>query len=50
MVGVNTVREDPKDSFIDGARVPTDKPGLGVELADWLKATADGRLSLRQVV
>jgi L-alanine-DL-glutamate epimerase-like enolase superfamily enzyme len=50
MVGVNTVREDPKDSFIDGARVPTDKPGLGVELADWLKATADGQLSLRQVV
>lgn len=50
LAGVNIVRENPKDSFVDGARVPTGKPGLGVEIADWLKAIVDGQLVLKQVL
>jgi len=48
--GVNTVREDPRDSFIEGARMPTNKPGLGIEITDWLKAIADGHLAVNAVV
>jgi L-alanine-DL-glutamate epimerase-like enolase superfamily enzyme len=47
---VNPVREDPRDSFVDGARIPTSKPGLGVEIADWLKAMTDGHFTLKMVI
>lgn len=41
---INIVCEDSKDSFRDGARMPTGKPGLGVEITDWMKSIINRRL------
>jgi L-alanine-DL-glutamate epimerase-like enolase superfamily enzyme len=49
LLNINITSENPTDSFKDGSRVPTEKPGLGVSIADWLKAIIHGRLVLAPV-
>ncbi len=46
---VNIVHEEPGDSFRDGARMPTGKPGLGVEMTDWMKSIIDKQLVFTRV-
>ncbi len=49
LLNFNITNENPLDSFKDGSRVPSEKPGLGVSLADWLKAIIDGQILLAPV-
>ncbi|MCD6592379.1 MAG: hypothetical protein J7K78_05130, partial [Thaumarchaeota archaeon] len=46
---LNIVREDPLETFVSGARVPREKPGLGVELSNWFKALVEDRLILERI-
>jgi len=46
---LNIVKEDPLETFVSGARVPREKPGLGVELSNWFKALVEDRLILERI-
>jgi L-alanine-DL-glutamate epimerase-like enolase superfamily enzyme len=45
----NITKENPLDTFINGARIPRNKPGLGVELANWLKNILEERIKIERV-
>lgn len=49
LLNLNITSENPLDSFRDGCRVPMEKPGLGVGIADWLKAIIKGQILLAPV-
>ncbi len=46
LLNLNITNENPIDSFKDGCRVPVEKPGLGVSIADWLKAIVNEQILL----
>ncbi|MBS7635801.1 dipeptide epimerase [Candidatus Bathyarchaeota archaeon] len=46
LLNLNITNENPVDSFKEGCRVPAEKPGLGVRIADWLKAIINGQIFL----
>jgi len=45
----NITKENPLDTFINGARIPRNKPGLGVELANWFKNILEERIKIERV-
>ncbi|MEM3587858.1 MAG: dipeptide epimerase [Candidatus Jordarchaeaceae archaeon] len=49
LLNLNITNENPIDSFKEGCRVPVEKPGLGVRIADWLKAIINGQIFLAPV-
>ena len=46
---LSITRGNPLETFIEGARLPRDSPGLGVELSDWFKALLNGEIKLEEV-
>ncbi|MDW8021242.1 MAG: dipeptide epimerase [Nitrososphaerota archaeon] len=47
---INIVREDPLENFVNGVRVPRNKPGLGIELTPWFKHILNNAISINRVV
>lgn len=46
---VDIVTQESKTLFTNGARIPSGKPGLGVELEKWIKSTVKGDILLAKL-